>query len=618
MSAVVEMAPAKSEWSRRYPPLVSVAVALLIAILVLPSALNIPQSNPTQTQEYAPVPPDDQKKPPMKGNNASFGLGNDATISDSGTGGGGPGGGGLPPAPPPGTQLGLPPGIAGAPLPGKSPTTKQCVRDPKGVLRQSDDPLSPPCVADFRGDNFGATYQGVTAQEVRLLVYLQGNITYVNTCSTPNEQAGSGVYYDLAVPPTGHEDCYITGLRTMQTYFNQRYQTYGRFVHMYAYYSPEARAPDVRRADAADNYSKIKPFAVISYGQTYEDDYLKAMAQYHVLNFGSFNGRNAKFFNEFPKLIWGYAPSVEQQAANYGSFVCQKMANKPTSFSDAQMNGKPRKYGLIYSTDAGHPELRQFKDLVKAKVTQCGVEFASTGTFPITGRAVSTQGPTDSYAQTNMAQFKSAGVTSIIWAGGVETKMSQAAQAINYYPEWVLAGDGGLADGAGTNGFQNAQEWSHAWVVTYEPYVPKLSEEVCYQAFKSVDPNATDSDTDAGGCGFYDQLRQVFTGIQVAGPRLGPTSVDAGYHAIPPQESLDPRVPACFYDTGDYSCIKDGAAQWWDPAGTPPGGSRPTGCWKASDHGRRYLTDKWPVGDVLNLKKPDDKCSGFGRTFYTQ
>jgi hypothetical protein len=214
-----------------------------------------------------------------------------------------------------------------------------------------------------------------------------------------------------------------------------------------------------------------------------------------------------------------------------------------------------------------------------------------------------------------MAQFKSAGITTIIWAGGIETSMSGAASNINYYPEWVLAGDGAYSDGFGTNTFQNGREWNHAMVVTFEPYQPATRDRVCYQSYRSVDPNtATDTDVETS-CTAYDELRQLFTGIQVAGPRLGPTSIDEGFHAIPPQSSFNPQVPACFYLPGDYTCIKDGVLEFWDSTGTPPGGSQPTGCWRAANHGQRYVTNAWPGTDPAAMRQPNDPCSGFGAVF---
>ncbi len=49
---------------RRYPPLLWIAAALAAAVFALPSALNLPQANPGQTLEYAPVPGDRGNAPP--------------------------------------------------------------------------------------------------------------------------------------------------------------------------------------------------------------------------------------------------------------------------------------------------------------------------------------------------------------------------------------------------------------------------------------------------------------------------------------------------------------------------------------------------------------------------
>jgi len=605
MKPMEDSATRRRDWTRRYPPLGAAVAGILIAIFVLPSTLNVPQSNPTQTAEYAPVPPEKTKTPPAKGNTSSLGLGNGDTIAES--------------APTPGT---LPPSIAALGLRGKTPTTKLCVRDRYGTLRQTDDPLSPPCVADFRGNNFGATWQGVNRDEVRILVYLQGFSEYIDLCSRPEQRTPDNTYFDMNDPPQRNEICDITALRAWQTYFNYRYQTYGRFVHFFAYYSGQGQTPEDRRADAADNYQKIRPFAVLSYAQTNENDYLDAMAQYKVLNFGSFSGRDTAFFNQYPKFIWGYHPSVEEQASNYASFLCTKVAGRPASFAGPTLNGKPRKFGLIYTTDSAHPEMREFKDLVVNQVKKCGMSFAAEGTFPHTGFSQDVTTAGDTYPETNMSTFKQAGVTTIIWAGGVETQQSQAAAEMGYLPEWILAGgDGGFADGWHTEQSQNQQEWDHSWVVTDEPYLPALREQLCYAAYKSVDANETDTNTE-NACKFYDNLRQLFTGIQVAGPRLNPSSVDQGFHAIPAVQSVDPRVPACFYDPGDYTCIKDGVAMWWDSRTTPPAQARASssqpGCYHVADGGKRYISGQWPPSDVLTMKRASDPCTAYGDTAVLQ
>src|SRR5687768_13341948 len=81
-------APGRSG-ARDYPPL-AVAAAIALGLLVLlPSSLNLPQSNPAETLEYAPVPPEDNEDvPPPAGNFSALGLGSssglDVTSTDAG------------------------------------------------------------------------------------------------------------------------------------------------------------------------------------------------------------------------------------------------------------------------------------------------------------------------------------------------------------------------------------------------------------------------------------------------------------------------------------------------------------------------------------------------------
>lgn len=69
-------------------------------------------------------------------------------------------------------------------------------------------------------------------------------------------------------------------LRRVATYFNTRYQRYGRHVHIWAHFNDGTDTPEARRADAARNRADLHPFAVVSYPQYDTQDYLSAMAQH--------------------------------------------------------------------------------------------------------------------------------------------------------------------------------------------------------------------------------------------------------------------------------------------------------------------------------------------------
>ncbi|HEX9890001.1 MAG TPA: hypothetical protein VGA69_11020, partial [Nitriliruptorales bacterium] len=214
--------------------------------------------------------------------------------------------------------------------------------------------------------------------------------------------------------------------------------------------------------------------------------------------------------------------------------------------------------------------------------------------------------------------FVANGVTTVIWPQGFETDHSKAARTAEYYPEWVVAGDGRF-DGYINAQFEDQDVWhEHAFVVTPVPLVGDPVDTPCYAALTEGNPDDADREMFCTNWSFYyDDLRQLFTGIQVAGPRLSVETLDRGFHAIPHIESPDPSVPACFYGPGDYTCVKDAAAMWWDRAATAPGASTP-GCWRVLEDGLRHVAGAWPQHDLAAPRSPDDPCNGYAsRTNFT-
>jgi hypothetical protein len=581
----------------KYAPLTLLGVAAFIAVAVLPSSLVLPQTNPTRTLEYAPVPPSDENAPPPAGGNlSSLGLGSSGTLTSR-------------------VNPATPPPANSRTTVGKNLATKHCVGNPP---RQTEDPLSPPCVPYFDGENFGATYQGVSGTEIKVIFHLTGNFRTGPT-SHGTEEMPIEKYYDVSADARDDDPIHVRGLRVLQKYFNERYQTYKRTVRFFVYYDDAQKlatgGATKMKADAADNAKAVGPFAALAYSPGgFEDEYIQAMADKGILNFGSPYARSAAFHDRYPRLVWSYLPSVELQVRSFVSYVCKKVVNRPVTFSRDD-NGKPRKLGIIRTTDVRFPGDVLFGRLAKQEIEKCmGRAFAAEGLVPRANGVVAEPGVSPDYAYTNMADFKQNGVTTVIWAQGEEQNQSPAAAQLNYYPEWVLAGNHNYFEGADSGSFQDQTEWEHAWVVSDVPQVPRLDESLCSQAFRDVDPTFPRADIAymcyLQGGALYTDLRQLFTGVQVAGPRLNPASIDKGFHAIPAVASDDPRVPACFYEASDYSCVKDAVAMWWDRSGQSPNSSKP-GCWRMTEGGRRYLAGKWPDNDVLVQKGGSDRCNGY-------
>src|SRR4029077_18901292 len=141
-------------------------------------------------------------------------------------------------------------------------------------------------------------------------------------------------------------------------------------------------------SDAAEVYSSVHPFAVIGFTGLAgaSDDFLKFQAQHGVLNFGSVQGRSSQFFQQFPKLVWGYPPTVESIAHSYSSAVCTMLANKPVSFAGTGIAaGSPRKCVIISTSDSTYPALQREEQLVEQQVKACGITVADKATYPRNG-----------------------------------------------------------------------------------------------------------------------------------------------------------------------------------------------------------------------------------------
>jgi hypothetical protein len=471
-------------------------------------------------------------------------------------------------------------------------------------------------VAIFNGDNGGATHVGVTRDEVRVVVYFEGGGQDCNY-NGPCQPLPRNTTFDLAKPPEEGEPYRVHIQRVWQRYFNERYQTYGRFVHMYVHFGYD-RSAEGRRARAGEVLKTIGPFASLEYVFGNSDAFVDAMARRDVMNFGGRELRALDIYRKHAGLVWSYAPSAERVAEAFSSWVCTKAKPYPASFSgNPGQNGNPRVFGWLQTTN---PNMKQYKviaELVREKTEACGIRYVAEGTYPACPNL--SVGNNEDEATAAIAQFQASNVSTIVWPGCWEGQMSRAANAAGYYPEWLTADYRGFERSeVGAIG-QDQNAWSRAWVVTPQELMNTDSVPVppsCLDAFRSVDPSIDlDSFEPNTACESYADLRQLYTGIQVAGPKLTPASVEKGFRAIPPKPSTDRFRPSCFYEPGDYTCVKDAIAQWWDPtaAGANAGAAAPfkgfQGCYRVGNDGQRFLPGHWPDGDILTMKAPGQICN---------
>lgn len=130
----------------------------------------------------------------------------------------------------------------------------------------------------------------------------------------------------------------------------------------------------------------------------------------------------------------------------------------------------------------------------------------------------------------------------------------------------------------------------------------------CRQAFREGDPYGTGED-ELQACSLYRSFFMLFRGIQVAGPFLTPDAIDQGNHALPRVDSKDSHTAACYYDPGDFTCVKDAQESWWDPDIDNPNQLGFKGCWRLEQSGRRYTAGKWTQEQLAFNRQAGDPCN---------
>lgn len=528
---------------RRYPALVWLVAAGMMALL-LPSGLTLPQSGPPTLAEYAPVP---------GAADGSGDLGQLGTGPSSGVGAGGGGGSPGNITPPSADE---PAAVTGRFV--RKAGTKRCVGSPG---RQTEDPLSPPCIAFFEGDNGGATAKGVTKDEVVVTAAMDA------TASDPKQ----GEVFDCTEAIDPEETFQDTLCKAYTRYFNNRYQTYGRTVRLLSEHALTPAAIEER----------FHPFAHVAQGAS------SSFSKQGTLSVG-YGGALRTSYAKYAPLLVTFRPDYEDMIAMTASYVCQRLIGRPARFAgDPLLRSQTRKIALWREKE----EVGLYERMLLESLSeQCGLK--PTLVF---GTASD---------QTTAARLRTDNVTSVIIVVGNTSHalVTQQATRSGFFPEWIVPG---LPDFRtyNTNFYgrlADQSQWANAFGVSLDYRRNEFTDQPWYRAYKEGCPTCPEPQAGAQGvtvaAAMYDAISMLFYGIQSAGPRLTAENIDRGLHAIPPRRSQDPFLPAAYFGPGNWSFVKDATAMWWDPSGVAPGSSV-TGCYRLPNGGLRFRAGEWPTSD---------------------
>jgi hypothetical protein len=442
---------------------------------------------------------------------------------------------------------------------------------------------TPPCVAPFTGKNGGDTSPGVTADEIKIVVYTgdpQKDPLLAGQLRAAGASLDVGAIRDTW---SGYIDIY-----------NRMFEFYGRKISV-EYFLGTGPGSDsaAAKADAIAIADK-KPFAVLGGPLQSTTVFGDELAHRGVLCIGTCPlAMPEKLVDANKPYLLTYAPSPEKSATLTAEFVGKQVGKGKAQYAgDDATKNKNRVYGILhYNTPDGQYD-GLFESLKSGLKKQGITAKADQAFFLDLARAQET-------ARTVITKMKDAGVTTIIYTGDpiMPGAITKEATAQDYHPEWIV-GPTVLADTSIFARTFDQDQWSHAFGVALVPGRTPESLNQTRQLYEWFHGSAPPNNTYGV---INPSVFQFATGAMLAGPKLTPQTFRDGLFRYPPSggDSISPTLSwgkHGFWPGTDYSGSDDAGMLWWDPTavGEDEVGKVGNGLYRYADGAKRYTRGKFP------------------------
>jgi len=443
---------------------------------------------------------------------------------------------------------------------------------------------SPPCVQPFTGKNGGATAQGVTGNEIKVVIW-------VGDPSKDPVLAGQIIAAGASLDTN-------TIKATWQGYidiYNKMLEMYGRHISVEFFDGTGSGADTAAAKSDAIAIAAKKPFAVLGGPAQSTTVFSDELAHRGVICVGTcalavpqrITTNNAGF-------IFTDGPSPEESAMLTAEFIGKQAGPGKAQFAgDDATKNKQRVYGVAhYDTPDGqyHAQFNTLKDgLKKYKITP----KADQSFFLDPAKS-------QENARTIITKMKTAGVTTVIYTGDPLTPaaLTKEASAQDYHPEWIV-GPTVLADTTFFGRTFDQEQWAHAFGVALVAGRVPQSENPNYTLYTwfhgSPPPNNTYNV-------IVPTVSVLARGLTMAGQKLTPKTFQDGLFRYPPSGG-DPINPKQSWGKHglwpfvDYWGSDDGGILWWDPnaTGEDEVGKVGQGIYQYGNSAKRYTLGHFPA-----------------------
>jgi len=449
----------------------------------------------------------------------------------------------------------------------------------------------PDCFKPFSGDNGGATATGVTADTIKVVVYLP----------QADDPVLKFIYAQI-----GNNDTPDQTFETFQgfaTIFNTYYETYGRKVELIRYDATGTISdPTAATADAETIARDIKPFFVVN-GPNLTNAFADTLASNQIACIACTPGQPAKWYDERSPYVWDVQRNADQAFQEVAEYIGKRLAGRPAEYAgDEAMHSKQRVFGYIHvlSSDSSQELEDRFTGILR---DDYDTEFASIQTYGL---------PTElaGSGKDIITKMKEAGVTTIVFSGDplAPQTLTKIATEQEYFPEWVL-GSTVLVDTAVFSRTYDQRQWAHAFGASglFARTTPgSAGPGFLYKWFFGKDAPAISTVPLIAG-----PLQVIFGALQGMGPGVTHELFkDVLFKSpITPSTPITPQVSfgnRGIFPDPDYAALDDVTEVWWDPEAQ--GGDElkkvGKGLWRYVDGGKRVLPGEWTKDAPSKLFDP--------------
>jgi len=444
------------------------------------------------------------------------------------------------------------------------------------------------CYAPFNGNNGNATYQGVTAHSIKVVLYLP----------EPDDPVLS--YIEGAIADTDTNAQTIATAKGYAKFLQTYYETYGRTIQLIPFVATGPATDDISaRADATTIAQTIKPFAVIG-GPILTAAFGQEIVANKIFCIDCIPSQPDSYYAQHSPYTIGLAMNADEAQIQLADYIGAQLARRPAAFAgEAAMHSQTRKFGLVYISTGQDSEIQT--DHFVTSLAKFGVKLAAR---------IAYTSPTTIDSVAIIAKLKAAGVTSVIFSGDpvAPGSLTRAATSQNYFPEWIISGSA-LTDTAIFARTYDQKQWAHAFGISFlgARTDPKVSGSIyLYHWFFGKNPPAA-----TGAATTTPLLTLLYVGVQGTGPDLTPANFLAALFAAPkpPEAFTQPMISYGnhgIWPQADYLGIDDATEIWWNPKASGPDelNHLGKGLYEYVQGGKRYLPGQWPhvAPDVFTSK----------------